>query len=119
MLTETLNQALSVTDAGPAIGAWLELGDRIDAVGFQLVTTGSLTGSWVIESSNVPLASLPDATPSDVTAAFSTPAGAAVAAVTAASSQGVQCTTKLAAGRVRAKFVKTGGSGSVRIDVRN
>lgn len=119
MLTQILNQSLQSTDSGNFPGAWVELTDR-NLVGFQLATTGSLVGTWLIESSSLPLPLMPDASPSNITAGFSTPAGTAIAAVAGApSSQGVQATVPIQQGRIRATFVKTGGSGVASVNVRN
>lgn len=121
----------TVTTTTPAVSAYAFIG-RQQQLGMQLVTTGTLAGSWKVEVSCSPTAVTTQNTdpttsaatptiaalnddPSDITSAFSPTIGTVSSG---GSSQYVQC-APLNAGYVRATFTATSGSGQARVNYRN
>lgn len=121
----------TVSDTTPQVSRYWYVGGGQNAIGLQLVTTGTLQGTWKVEVSCSPTAidtystapstgsGPPTVTAvnddaSDITSAFSP----TIASVTAASSQYVQA-APLYAGYIRATFTPTTGSGHARVNLRN
>jgi hypothetical protein len=114
-----LNQAVT-GGTSPIKSPWVGLGTQKQH-SLQLSTTGTLTGTWKIEASNVAGADTLDdpeaALPADVTAAFLGAGGTAPANPTGApTSQLVACAgdnSLIITGYLRASFTRVSGSGTI------
>jgi hypothetical protein len=103
----------------PIVGHWLVMtpvptGSRIRRPALQLVTDGTLHGSWKVEASNK-LTPDDDDDPVDVTAIYGGGGSSSIAAVTGPSSQMVQDAEpgSLWAHAIRVSFVPSSGAGNV------
>jgi hypothetical protein len=123
--------SIAIVDTTPAVSPYGFIG-RQSALGMQLVTTGTLAGSWKVEVScsptAVPTANTDPTTsaktptlaavnddPSDITSAFTPTIGTVSSG---GSSQYVQC-SPLNAGYFRATFTATSGAGTARVNYRD
>ena len=111
--TTVISAPTAISGTPPNVTPGTPLG--AGAVSHQLATTGTVAGSWKIEVSNKPGVENDnsDASPSDVTAGFQTPAGVAIAAAAGSpTSQFVQ-SSFVKAGAMRVTFTPTSGAGNV------
>jgi hypothetical protein len=109
--TTTFIPSTTISGTTAIKSQWATVGSG--AVSLQLVTTGTVSGSWKIELSNQPgVENNGDSYPSDVTSGFQTPAGSAIAAAAGSpTSQFVQATL-IKAGAIRVTFTPSSGAGT-------
>jgi hypothetical protein len=116
--TTTLIAQTAISGTTPIKSSWVPLSQGATALSFELVTDGTVSGSWKFEVTDKPgVASgiADDTSPSDVTSGFQVPAGTAIAAAAGSpTSQFVQTIqVGVVAGAIRLTFTPSGGAGNV------